>query len=64
MVPRSTDTPSTLLVRLMLDGVDAGVRWSALQIPVRYLPWTLEHAATQEVESALASIDDALKNLG
>ena len=46
------------------DEVHAGIRWSALQIPVQYLPWTLENLSTPQAELALEVIDQALGDLG
>lgn len=42
------------------DEITAGRRWAAVQIPVQYLPWTLENRNGGEVTSALAAIERAL----
>jgi Ser/Thr protein kinase RdoA (MazF antagonist) len=42
------------------DEIAAGRQWAAVQIPVQYLPWTLENRPTVDVTSALAAIERAL----
>ena len=40
-----------------------GYRWAALQIPVQYLPWTIGHRPTRDVEASLTRIEQALAQL-
>ena len=40
--------------------IELGYRWAALQIPVQYLPWVIEHRSTGDVEAALDRIEQAL----
>lgn len=40
-----------------------GYRWSALQIPIQYLPWVTENRTTAEVEAALDRAEQALAML-
>ena len=43
--------------------IDLGYRWAALQIPVQYLPWVIEHRPTREVNAALDRIERALDQM-
>jgi hypothetical protein len=45
------------------EATDLGYRWAALQIPVQYLPWTIAHLTTGNVEAALDRIERALSRL-
>jgi hypothetical protein len=45
------------------DTIGLGYKWAALQIPVQYLPWTVEHLLTSDVNAALARIERALGQL-
>ena len=40
--------------------IELGYRWAALQLPVQYLPWMLEHRSTGDVEAALDRVEQAL----
>ena len=50
-------------VALDAEAVEAGYRWAALQIPVQYLPWMVEHRPTAAVEAALDRAEHALAML-
>jgi aminoglycoside phosphotransferase (APT) family kinase protein len=43
--------------------IELGYRWAALQIPVQYLPWTIGHRPTGDVEATLDRIEQALEQL-
>ena len=45
------------------DAIEVGYRWAALQIPVQYLPWTIGHQPTRDVEAVLDQIERALGQL-
>lgn len=41
------------------EQVELGYRWAALQLPVQYLPWALDHRSTAELEAVLDRIEAA-----
>lgn len=43
--------------------VNLGYQWAHLQIPIQYLPWTVENRPTTEVEAALDRAEAALLTL-
>jgi hypothetical protein len=43
--------------------IELGYRWDALQIPVQYLPWTIRHQPTRDVEAVRDQIGQALGRL-
>jgi aminoglycoside phosphotransferase (APT) family kinase protein len=43
--------------------VDLGYRWAAVQLPIQYLPWVMEHRDTAAVDAALEKADRALAAL-
>jgi aminoglycoside phosphotransferase (APT) family kinase protein len=45
-----------------LDAGEAarGYRWAGVQLPIQYLPWTVEHRTTAEVHTALDQAEQAL----
>jgi hypothetical protein len=45
------------------DEAELGYRWAALQLPVQYLPWTMEHSPTASVDATLDRIEQALAAL-
>ncbi|MQY10003.1 hypothetical protein SRB5_01070 [Streptomyces sp. RB5] len=45
------------------DAAELGYRWAALQIPVQYLPWTIENQLTADVEASLDRAERALAEL-
>lgn len=40
--------------------VSLGYQWAHLQIPIQYLPWTVQNRSTSEVEAALDRAEEAL----
>jgi hypothetical protein len=45
------------------EAIELGYRWAALQIPVQYLPWTIGHRPTRDVQAALDRIEQAMSEL-
>jgi hypothetical protein len=53
------------LTATQLDPRDAahGCRWAGVQLPIQYLPWTINHRSTTDVRTALDQAEQALANL-
>jgi hypothetical protein len=63
-VARYTRTWQQLTGQPLSGGaIELGYRWAALQIPVQYLPWTIWHQPTRDVEAVLDQIEQALGRL-